>query len=136
MRAWTRGLTLLALAGLGGLASPPPAAGQDVGTMSWQLDPLCTTVTVAVTGAAPIFHVAGFLDSCGGPTLYPAFGTAVADATGAIRLGLTVVLPSAVSTSLHLLVDPASGTGSWTQPLGQSGALVPLAFVPVTAGAR
>jgi hypothetical protein len=130
MRPSPRELAVLVLASLAVLAGPAVGAAQDVGTVSWQLTPLCSTLTVAVTGTPPIFQVAGYVDSCGGETLYPAFGTAVGDVSGTMRMGLTVVLPSAVTTSLHLTIDPASGTGSWTEPFGQSGALVPVAFVP------
>lgn len=132
MRRSHRGLAVVILAASILLASPATGAAQDVGTVTWQLPPFCSTLTVTVTGASPIFQIAGYLDSCGGEVLYPAFGTAVGDVTGTMRMGLTVVLPSAVTTSLHLTIDPATGAGTWTEPLGQSGSLVPVAFVPAT----
>jgi len=99
------------------------AEAQPTGT--WQLAPLCNSLTLSLIGDASPAAVAGFLDTCGAPTLLAAFGSAFFAPNGTITVGLTIVYPGGTSTSLYLVLDPATFFGTWSNAVGLNGILVP-----------
>lgn len=133
MRRLCSGLVLAVVPVVLALVSPTPSDAQGLGTFNWQLSPLCNGLTLTVAGEAPIFRVSGFLDSCGGDAVHPTFGTAVIDGSGTGRMGLSIVLPNANTVSLYLSIDPASGSGSWLDGLGQSGDLLMVGVTPAAS---
>ncbi len=82
-------------------------------------------LTITASGTSPVFSMSGALDTCGGELVFPAFGAAVARGDGTIGVGLTLVFPTTNTTTLHLVLDPATGSGSWPNAFGQSGDLLP-----------
>jgi hypothetical protein len=110
-------LTSLALISGAGAAEAQP-------TVSWQLAPLCNSLTLTVVGDSSPFTVSGFIDTCGADTLFAAFGSAFVNPNGTLGVGLTTVFLSGYSTSLYLVVDLATLSGTWTNPIGESGTLV------------
>jgi hypothetical protein len=99
------------------------AEAQPTGT--WRLAPLCNALTLSLIGDASPAAVSGFLDTCGSPTLLAAFGSAFFAPNGSINVGLTIVYPGGNSTSLHLVLDPTTFVGTWSNAVGLGGILVP-----------
>jgi hypothetical protein len=113
------GVVLAAMVGV----SVGRAEAQPTGT--WQLAPLCNSLTLSLIGDASPATVSGFLDTCGGPTLLAAFGSAFFAPDGSISVGLTVVYPGGSSTSLYLVLNPATLHGTWSNAVGLTGSLIP-----------
>lgn len=114
-----RAVVLLALS-FACLASPLSA--QSIGTLTWQLQPFCNRVTLAIaqTGAGYAFD--GFDDQCGAPQRAPVVGTGAPNPDGTIGLGLTIVTtPGGRSVHVDARVSPASGQGTWRDSEGNSG---------------
>lgn len=107
------------------LARPATSDAQNLGTVSWQLSPFCNALTLTWTGEAPILTVSGFVDSCGGQTVAPTFGTGIAGPDGLVGVGLTTVLPGGGAGSLYLSVNPTTMSGSWINSVGLAGVLLP-----------
>jgi hypothetical protein len=113
------------LAALALLGRPAPAGADTPGTFRWQLSPMCNVLTLTASGITPGFSMSGALDTCGGELIFPVFGAAVARGNGTVGIGLTVVFPTTNTTTLHMVVDPSTGAGTWLNAFGQSGDLLP-----------
>ena len=124
-------LALLALS----LAFPlSPAAAQPFGTYSWQLQPFCNRVTVTIHQTGTIYSLDGFDDQCGAPQRAPVVGTVVLNPDGTAGFGFTVVTtPGGRAVHVEARVNPANGSGTWSDSAGNSG---PFALGAATGGAE
>ena len=112
-------LALLALS----LAFPlSPATAQPFGTYSWQLQPFCNRITVTINQAGAIYSLDGFDDQCGAPLRAPVVGTAVLNPDGTAGFGFTVVTaPGGRAVHVVAQVNPATGSGTWSDTEANSG---------------
>lgn len=68
------------------------ADAQSLGTFTWQLQPFCNVVTVAITQNGSIYRLEGTDDQCGnGADAASVTGTAFPNADGTIGFGLNIV---------------------------------------------
>lgn len=101
------------------------SAQQAIGPLSWRLQPYCNLVTVTLTPAPAGFTIAGTDDLCGAPDAGSVVGVAAPNAGGNYRLNFTIVTaPAALPVFVSAVVSPASGSGTWTDSLGNSGAFL------------
>lgn len=116
-RPWLIGIvTAVALLAAGG-----SEAGTNLGTFSWRLEPLESTVTLTVVQEGVVFLLAGFVDA-GGSRLHPTTGVAFSNPDGTIAMGLTSIYPGGVVVHTEVvLTSPISPSGSWTNSFDESG---------------
>ncbi len=125
---WTNvGLVLAALAG-----AAAPAAGQSLGTFTWQLQPFCNRVTVTVTQNGGVYTVDGTDDQCGGPQRAPLVGLAAPNPDGTIGFGLNIVSPAGQAIPVQARIAFPSLNGTWSDDAGNAGTF---AFGAATGGA-
>lgn len=99
-----------------------PAAAQSLGTLSWQLQPYCNRVSLAITQNGAVYTLDGFDDQCGAPQRAPVVGTAAPNPDGTIGLGFAIVTtPGGRSVHVDAQVSPATGSGTWRDSEGNSG---------------
>lgn len=123
-------LAILATLAMAALASP--AAAQPLGTFSWQLQPYCNVITVNVTQNGGTYALDGYDNRCGASPRATVVGMAVANPTGNVTLGFTIVTPtSALPVHVTTTIDLASLGGGWTDDQGHSGTF---AFTPSGSG--
>ncbi len=110
------GLTMLPAGG---------ASAQPIGTFTWQMQPFCNRVTLALTSAATGFTADGFDDQCGAPVRSGVVGVGVFNPNGSVGITLTIVT-AANASPLHVtaLVSPTTGQGTWADSVGSSGNFV------------
>ena len=91
----------------------------------WQTQPFCNRLTLTLTGTPAGFTVVGTDDGCGAPRKATVTGTIVLNPDGTAGLRVSVVSSEGGrAVDLWATVSTASGTGSWTDGVGHSGALV------------
>lgn len=109
-----------------------PAAAQVFGTFTWQMQPYCNRVTLTLTTAPGGFTLAGSDDQCGAPTKGGATGVGVFNPDGTVGVNFTIVTsPAGQGVQVSALVSPASGQGTWSDSVGNSGTF---AFFGATPG--
>jgi Chaperone of endosialidase len=101
-----------------------PAAAQPLGTFTWQLQPYCNVLTLAVTQSGTTFTLDGVDDLCGaGPA--SAVGTAFFKTDGTVGMGLHLVTaPGATPVHITVVLNAATLNGAWTDSGGHSGTLL------------
>lgn len=110
---------LLALA----LAVAPQATGaQSLGTLTWQLQPFCNRVSVAVVQSGTSYTLDGFDDQCSAAQRAPVNGIATLNPDGTIQFGFAVVVSTGVPVHVTAVVTLPSASGTWQDSLGNSGA--------------
>lgn len=112
-------LTLGLLAGL----STGTASAQVFGTFSWRMAPFCNVVTLTITQVPSGFSIDGTDNQCGvGGKLSAATGQATLNPDGTVGLYFTsLTSPSAKSVDVTALISPATGSGTWSDSLGNTG---------------
>lgn len=130
MRPLSRG-RLAAAALLLGVFSTADVSAQTAFTLSWQMQPFCNVVTLAVTPTPTGFTLDGSDDQCGAATKAGAVGTAVLNPNGTAGLNFTIVSsPAGKGVHVSATVSPTTGTGTWTDSVGGSGSFVLSGVVP------
>ena len=101
-----------------------PAAAQPLGTFTWQLQPYCNVLTLAVTQNGTTFTLDGVDDLCGaGPA--SAVGTAFFKTDETVGMGLHLVTaPGATPLHITVVLNAATLSGAWTDSGGHSGTLL------------
>src|SRR5262249_23401530 len=128
MRRVRRGMAVLVLAaGMGsGVAAE---AGQEIGTLRWQLAPFCNVLALAAAVEGSGIVLSGFDDNCG-VAHSAAYGTASLNPNGTLNLGLTIVTGGGPGEHLDALLDPATASGPGPAARGPGGTFV---FNPASA---
>ncbi|MGE0360332.1 MAG: tail fiber domain-containing protein [Vicinamibacterales bacterium] len=104
------------------LVLPTVAGAQPIGTFSWQLQPYCNRVTVAVTQNGGIYTADGYDDQCGAAQRAPLVGLATPNPDGTIGFGLNVVtVPGGRGVQIEARITLAGLSGSWSDSAGNSG---------------
>lgn len=99
-----------------------PASAQPLGTLTWQLQPFCNRVSLAITQNGGVYSLDGFDDQCGAPQRASIVGTGAPNPDGFVSLGLTIVTtPGGRSVHVDAQVSPATGNGTWRDSEGNSG---------------
>lgn len=120
-------LTAVAIA-----AGASSASAQVFGTFTWQMQPYCNIVTLALTSVTGNFTLDGSDDQCGATTKASAVGIGVFNPDGTVGLNFTIVTsPSGKAVHASAIVSPANGQGTWSDDLGNTGTF---AFFGSTAG--
>jgi hypothetical protein len=102
------------------------AAAQPLGTISWQIQPYCNVVTVAVTQAGGVYRLDGTDYQCGALRYASVVGTAFLNPDGSVGLAFTVVTtPGATPLGVEATVAFPSLVGTWRDSAGRAGAFVP-----------
>ncbi len=115
--------SLVAIAFLLVVVGARPAHAQLLGTFTWQQQPYCNRLTVTITASGEGFAVDGYDDQCGGTLRSSVSGTSVVNGDGTVGLGLTVITaPGGAPSHIDARVNPSSGSGTWTDDAGASGA--------------
>ncbi len=113
---------------LSGLASPPLAGAQPLGTFRWQLQPYCTVLTVSVVQQGGHYLLDGTADECGAATRASVSGLAFLNPNGTIGFGLTLVRPNGRGLPLSATISLGTLGGQWE---GLGGAVSgPFVFTP------
>lgn len=109
-----------------------PASAQPLGTFTWQLQPFCNRVTIAVTQNGGLYTLDGYDDQCGAPQRAPLVGLATPNPDGSIGFGFHIVtVPGGRSVAVEARIDLATLGGSWSDGAGNGGAF---AFGAQTGG--
>lgn len=104
---------------------PATSVAQSLGTLQWQLSPYCNVVSLAVTQDGAHYTLDGFDDQCGAAARASAAGTAFVNGDGSVGLGLTLVTaPGGVPVHVNATISPVTGSGTWRDSAGNSGAFV------------
>jgi len=100
-----------------------PAVAQSViGPVSWQLQPYCNVVTLTLTSSAAGFRLEGTDDLCGASNKGSAVGVASPNNSGNYTLNFTIVTaPSGKPVHVSAVVSPGTGSGTWSDSLGNGG---------------
>lgn len=106
------------------LSLPAPARAQVFGTFTWQMQPFCNRVTITLSNTPAGFTLDGADDQCG-ISRGSVFGVAVFTPTGTVALNFTIVsAPGGEGAHVSGMVDPGTGSGSWTDSAGHTGTFV------------
>ncbi len=99
------------------------ASAQVFGTFSWQMQPYCNIVTMTITQIPGGYTIDGNDNQCGlGGKLAGAAGMALLNPDGTVGLEFTIVTaPSGKAVHVSASVSPATGSGPWTDSVGNSG---------------
>jgi hypothetical protein len=103
---------------------PAAADAQVFGTFTWQMQPYCNRVTLMLATSPGGFSVSGVDDQCGAVSKGSATGVAVFNGDGSVGLNFTIVTPpSGVAVHVSATVSPATGLGTWSDDVGNTGTL-------------
>lgn len=115
-------LRFLSLHALAVFALAGTAWAQPVGTFTWQLQPFCNRLTVAVTQQGAVYTLDGFDDQCGAPQRAPLVGLATPNPDGSIGLGFHLVTtPGGRPLSVDARISLATISGTWSDSAGNTG---------------
>lgn len=107
-----------------GIAVPAASSAQVFGNFTWQMQPYCNRVSMTLTNTPAGFTLDGADDQCG-TSRGSVFGVAVFTPTGTVALNFTIVsAPSGQGVHVSGLVDPGTGSGTWTDSAGNTGTFV------------
>lgn len=113
-------MTALTAAAL--MAGATAASAQSLGSFSWQLQPYCNVVTVAVTQNGSTYTLDGYDDQCGASQRASVVGMAFSNPNGSIGLGFTTVsTPGGTPMHVDATVSLATVSGTWKDSGGNSG---------------
>lgn len=107
------------------LAAASSASAQVFGVFSWQMQPYCNIVTFTITQIPGGYTIDGNDNQCGvGGKLAGAAGMALINPDGTVGLEFTIVTaPSGKAVHVSASLSPASGSGPWTDSVGNTGNL-------------
>jgi hypothetical protein len=99
------------------------ASAQVFGTFSWRMEPYCNIVTLTITQFPAGYTLDGHDNQCGvGGKLSGATGQVALNPDGTVGLYFsTVTSPGGKTVHVTALISPATGSGTWTDSLGNSG---------------
>ena len=97
------------------------AEAQALGSFSWQLQPYCNRVTVAVTQNGASYTLDGSDDQCGAAQRVPVIGLATPNPDGSIEFGLAMVPSSGVPVHVTARIALPGLGGGWTDSQGNAG---------------
>lgn len=114
-------------------AAPAVGSAQVLGTFPWQMQPYCNVVTLALTNTpAGGWVLDGNDDQCGIVSRASAIGVATFNGGGNVTLSFSIVTaPSGKPVHVSAVVSPTTGSGTWTDSVGNSGTF---AFFGATPG--
>lgn len=100
---------------------PLHAFAQVFGVFTWQMQPYCNRITLTLKNTTAGFTLDGTDDQCG-VSRGSAYGVATFTPTGTVALNFTIVpAPAAKAIHVSAIVDPGTGSGSWTDSAGRTG---------------
>ncbi|MCC6988113.1 MAG: DUF1566 domain-containing protein [Acidobacteria bacterium] len=106
------------------LACASTASAQVFGTFTWQMLPYCNKVTLTITQFPSGYTIDGFDDQCGAGQRAGAVGMVHINPDGSVGLNFTLIAaPSGRTVHVSSPLSPASGSGAWTDNVGNSGTL-------------
>lgn len=106
------------------MAAASSASAQVFGTFSWQMQPFCNIVTMTITQIPGGYTIDGNDNQCGAGKLAGAAGMALVNPDGTVGLEFTIVTaPSGKAVHVSASLSPATGSGPWTDSVGNSGNL-------------
>lgn len=106
------------------LLAATSASAQVFGTFSWQMQPYCNLVTLTITQIPGGYTVDGSDNQCGAGKLAGAAGMALLNPDGTVGLEFTIVTaPSGKAVHVSASISPATGSGPWTDSVGNTGTL-------------
>jgi hypothetical protein len=115
---------ILAMLFVGSLGATD-ASAQVFGTFSWRMEPFCNIITLTVTQRPFGYTVDGHDNQCGAGQLSGATGQVVFNPDGTLGLSFTTVTsPAGKTVHVTALVSPATGSGTWTDSVGNTGNLL------------
>lgn len=98
---------------------------------SWQLQPYCNRLTLALAPSPVGFMVDGTDDQCGAVNAGSVVGHASFSQNGSVALNVSIVTaPAGRPVHVSAIVSPATGTGTWTDSVGNTGTFAFLGAVP------
>lgn len=104
--------------------APAAADAQVFGTFTWQMQPYCNRVTLMLTNSPGGFSISGVDDQCGAVNRGSATGVAVFNGDGSVGVNFTILTPPAgVAVHVSATVSPATGHGTWSDDIGNTGTL-------------
>lgn len=108
-----------------GLLAAGTAAGQSLGTFSWQLQPFCNVVTVTVTQNGAFYTLDGYDNQCGNAQRAPLVGSATFNPDTSIGLGMSIVtVPGGLPVHVDARIALATLSGNWSDSAGNSGIIL------------
>ncbi len=106
------------------LACASTASAQVFGTFTWQMLPYCNKVTLTITQFPSGYTIDGFDDQCGAGQRAGAVGMVHINPDGSVGLNFTLIAaPSGRTVHISSPLSPATGSGAWTDNVGNSGTL-------------
>lgn len=120
------GLSFVVLA-----AAHAASAQTTIGPVTWQLQPYCNVVTLTLRSTPTGFTLEGADDMCGAMNKSSAVGVATPNNGGNYTLNFTIVTaPSGKPVHVSAVVSAATGSGTWTDSVGNSGTLAFFGSIP------
>lgn len=120
---WVKAIGVLGMAAISwGL--PSPAGAQSLGSFTWQLQPYCNRVTVAVVQSGAVYTLDGWDDECGADQRTLVVGTATLNPNGTIGFGLHGVTGGGLPLHLDVTISLPHLSGTWRDNVGASGNFV------------
>lgn len=113
---------MLAACGLIVAWAATASAQSTIGPVSWQLQPYCNVVTLTLYSGPSGFTLEGTDNLCGASDQGSAVGVASPNAAGNYTFNFSIVTaPSGKPVHVSAIVSPATGSGTWSDSLGNSG---------------
>jgi len=107
---------------LAGWIGASEASAQVFGTFSWRMEPYCNIITLTITQFPGGYTLDGHDNLCGAAKLAAATGQVLLNPDGTVGLNFTIVLPpSGRDVHVAALINPANGSGTWTDGVGNTG---------------
>lgn len=107
------------------LAHASTASAQVFGTFAWQMQPYCNQVTMTVTQITTGYTIDGFDSQCGAAKRASIVGMLHIDPDGTVGMDFTIVTaPSPRGLHVSASISPATGSGNWSDSVGNSGTFV------------
>lgn len=98
------------------------ASAQVFGTFAWQMQPYCNIVSLTLSSSPAGFVLEGTDNQCGAVDKAGAVGVASFNASGLVNLNFTIVTaPSGKAVHVAAVVNPGTGSGTWTDSVGNTG---------------
>lgn len=113
------------------LLTAAQASAQVFGTFPWQLQPYCHVVTLTLSHSPAGFVLEGTDNQCGAANKASAVGIASFNASGNVTMNFSIVTaPSGRPVHVSAVVNPGTGSGTWTDSVGNTGTMVLAGAVP------
>lgn len=104
------------------LCAASSASAQVFGTFAWQMQPYCNIVSLTLSSSPAGFVLEGTDNQCGAVDKGGALGVASFNASGFVNLNFTIVTaPAGKAVHVAAVVNPGTGSGTWTDSLGNTG---------------